>query len=255
MKKRIILPLILLLFVCTVACAQADVTKALIWSAARGLEYKVKAGFNIGGTAPVPLPAEIRSIESYNPTLSIAIEGNVTKWICARWGVETGIRFETKGMKTDARVKNYNMEMIDKDGGYMKGRWTGFVKTKVNNTYITVPVLAVYKISSVWRMQGGFFFSYMTDGEFAGDVYDGYLRNGDPTGTKVFIDEATYDFSDNLRKFQWGAQLGGEWKAFRHFALSANLTWGFRNIFEAGFETITFNMYPIYMNVGFGYTF
>ena len=254
MKKIIILSTILL-SISFIAKAQGDTTRGLLWSASKGLEYKIKAGFNIGGTSPLPLPVEIRSIESYNPTLSVAIEGNIIKWFDQHWGIETGIRFETKGMKTDAKVKNYGMEIIYKDGGYLKGRWTGFVKTKVNNTYITLPVLATYKINPRWRLQGGVFFSYMTDGDFSGNVYDGYLREGDPTGTKVNVDEADYDFSDNLRKFQWGAQVGGEWMAFKHLSLNANLTWGFRDIFESGFETITFGLYPIYLNIGFGYTF
>ena len=33
-------------------------------------EYRIKAGFNIGGTLPIPLPAEIRKIESYSPTMA-----------------------------------------------------------------------------------------------------------------------------------------------------------------------------------------
>ena len=41
--------------------AQVDRNETLIRSALRGLEYEVKAGISIGGTAPLPLPAEIRS--------------------------------------------------------------------------------------------------------------------------------------------------------------------------------------------------
>lgn len=59
---------------------QEDRNKGIINSALIGLEYEVKAGFNIGGTAPIPLPVEIRDITGYNPTMAVAIEGNVTKW-------------------------------------------------------------------------------------------------------------------------------------------------------------------------------
>ena len=31
--------------------------------------------------------------------------------------------------------------------------------------------------------------------------------------------------------------------------------WGLNNIFKKDFETISFNMYPIYLNIGFGYVF
>ena len=93
------------------------------------------------------------------PTMLIAIEGNATKWFTNKWGVEVGIRLENKGMKTDAKVKNYNMEMTASDGGYMKGAWTGYVSTKVRNSYLTFPVLASYKISPRWAIKGGAFLS------------------------------------------------------------------------------------------------
>ncbi len=44
------------------------------------LANKFKAGFNIGGTSPLPLPNEIRSIEGYNPGIAISIERRATKW-------------------------------------------------------------------------------------------------------------------------------------------------------------------------------
>lgn len=255
MKKNILL-LSISLFTIFTCRAQEETTKGILWSAARGLEYSIKAGVNIGGTSPLPLPEEIRSIKSYSPLLSINLEGSVSKWFDLHWGISTGIRLETKGMKTNARVRNYSLEMTDKDdGGYMKGRWTGFVKTKVNNTYLTIPMLANYKLSPRWKLMGGFFFSYMIDGEFSGTAYDGYLREEDPTGTKIYVDEAVYDFSDDLSRFQWGAELGAEWKAFKHLTVHSKLSWGFKDIFKSNFETITFGMYPIYLNVGFGYLF
>lgn len=52
-----------------------------------------------------------------------------------------------------------------------------------------------------------------------------------------------------------GDQLGGEWKAFKHLNVYADLTWGLNDIFKKDFDTISFAMYPIYLNVGFGYAF
>lgn len=50
-------------------------------------------------------------------------------------------------------------------------------------------------------------------------------------------------------------QLGGEWKAFKHLNVYADLSWGLNDIFKKDFKTITFAMYPIYLNLGFGYAF
>lgn len=96
------------------------------------------------------------------------------------------------------------------------------------------------------------------NGEFSGYVYDGYLREGDPTGNKVTFEgdsQAPYDFSDELRTFQWGLQGGISWRAFKHLSVQGNLSWGFNDIFKKSFNTVTFDLYPIYLNVGFGYAF
>lgn len=263
MKKNIgfiSITILVLSLVALPAFGQADRNQGIIKSALIGLEYQVKAGINIGGTAPLPLPVEIRDLASYNPTLAIAIEGNVTKWIDLnkQWGIRVGIRLENKGMKTDARVKNYGMEIIGDGGEIVKGSWTGMVKTEVKNTYLAFPVLATHRFNPRFNMSIGPYFAYMLEGDFSGNVYNGYLREGDPTGNKVVFEDgksASYDFTKNLRRFQWGAQLGAEWRAFKHLNVYADLTWGLNDIFRSDFETVTFAMYPIYLNVGFGYAF
>ena len=240
--------------------AQKNSTQALINMALHGWEYEVKAGLSIGGSAPLPLPAEIRSIDSYNPTLAIMLEGNTTKWFGKdkKWGLIAGIRFENKNMTTKASTKNYSMEIIGNDGNRIKGNWTGGVKTKVRNAYVTVPILAALKVSKRWNVKAGPYVSYLMDGEFSGEVYEGYLREGNPTGDKIFFKDgaiATYDFSDDLRNFAWGIQAGADWKAFKHLKVFADLTWGLNDILQKDFETVTFSMYPIYLNLGFAYAF
>ena len=65
MNKKITF-ILLCLIVATVAQAQEDRNKNILKSLTIGLEYRLKAGFNIGGTSPIPLPVEIRKINSYN---------------------------------------------------------------------------------------------------------------------------------------------------------------------------------------------
>ncbi|MDO4165107.1 MAG: porin family protein [Bacteroides sp.] len=242
------------------AHAQKEQNRSITQSYLHGWEYALKAGFNIGGTSPLPIPAEIRQIDSYRPGVAIAIEGNATKWLDAqkRWGLTVGLRLESKGMTTKATVKNYSMKIINTSGGELEGLWTGGVKTKVSNSYLTIPILANYKISPRWKLVAGPYFSYTIQKDFSGHVYEGHLRTPDETGSRVnFTDEsiATYDFSDELRRFQWGVQVGGEWRAFKHLSVHADLTWGLNDIFRKDFDTITFAMYPIYLNLGFGYAF
>ena len=261
MKRYKLLNIIAVLLLVSTLSAQAqeERNQGIIWSYLHGWEYGIKAGFSIGGTSPLPLPEEIRKIDSYAPGgLAISIEGNATKWFDTKWGMTVGVRLENKNMTTEATVKNYGMKIINTNGGELAGLWTGGVKTKVKNSYLTIPILANYHISKRWILSAGPYFSYLLEGNFSGHVYEGHLRTPDQTGSKVeFTGEsiATYDFSNDLRKFQWGLQLGGEWKAFKHLTVHADLTWGLNNIFQKDFDTITFNMYPIYLNLGFGYAF
>lgn len=261
MKQYIITTLLALATGLNGAMAQnANEHKGLLWSAVHGLEYEIKAGVNIGGTSPLPLPQEIRSLDSYSPGLAISLEGNATKWLDKQqqWGINLGIRLDTKSMTADATVKNYGMEIINSIGRPTGGLWTGGVKTKVKMSLLSIPLLGTCQISERWRVSTGPYFSYLMDGDFSGNVYEGHLRTPDATGESISITGesiATYDFSDELRKFQWGIQVGGTWTAYNHLNIHADLTWGLNGIFNKNFQTITFAMYPIYLNIGFGYKF
>ena len=150
------------------AQAQKETTHALEWSILHGLEYEIYAGVNIGGTAPIPLPSEIRKINGYNPMLNLAIGGNVTKWIdtAPKWGFSIGICFENKGMDTKSTVKNYGMEIIQ-DGSRIAGNWTGRVDTKYQASLITFPVLARWRPSSQWNFHLGPYIGVSLNHEFS----------------------------------------------------------------------------------------
>lgn len=221
------------------------------------IEYSLQAEFGIGGSTPLGFPRSIRKIESFNPGFNFGLGVNATKWIDSKWGVRAGLRFEEKGMETKASVKGYLTEVV-KDGSKVKGFYTGKVETNVSNTYLTLPVLAAYKLNDNWNLYGGLYFSALLNNSFGGYVSEGYLRQNTPTGTKITFEEgsqAPYDFSDNVNKFQWGTQLGAERRMNKHFKLLADVTYGINNIFEKDFTSIDFSMHNIYLNVGFGYNF
>lgn len=257
--KRLIIAALAVISAAT-ATAQVNRTQALINAALKGWDIELRMGYNLGGTSPLPLPEEIRSLDSYKPGLPLSFEANFIKRFDEenKWGLLFGVKVETKAMETKATVKNYGMEIFGDNGERVAGRWTGGVQTNVENYYLTFPVLGTYKVHPRTNIKAGVFLSYVMRSKFDGYVYEGYLRNGNPTGEKVEFSNgrtASYDFSGNLRKFQWGAQVGVDWKAFKHLKLYADLTWGLNDIFSNDFNTITFSMYPIYLNLGVGYAF
>lgn len=239
-----------------------ETDKNLIKAALKGWHVRLGAGVSLGGTSPIPLPAEIREINSYNPTLCVQLEGAAHRKYGKHWGSMIGIRLENKGMKTDARVKNYHLVAYNTDGsGKIEGAYWGNVKTEVNNNYLTFPVLATYSFNDRWQIQAGPYFSYLINGTFTGSAYSkndqdvSYIRQPDPTGAATEVTSADYDFSHDLRRFHWGMQIGGEFKAYKHLSVAANLTWGLNGIFPSDYESVTFSLYPIYGTLSFNYLF
>ncbi|GHT33879.1 membrane protein [Bacteroidia bacterium] len=222
-----------------------------------GFEYRVKAGISLGGTAPLPLPAEIRKVKSYAPLLNMSVGGEVLKHLDENWSVMTGLRFETKGMETHASVKSYNLTMVSGDDGELSGVFTGMVRTKVKNSYLTLPILAMWQPNATakWGVKAGLYGSFLLEGDFGGSAYDGYLREGDPTGDKIEITTASYEFSGDLQRWNLGVQFGAEWRPFPHLLAGLDLTWGVNSIFKKDFDVIVYKMYPVYGTLNFGYVF
>lgn len=226
----------------------------------KGVDFHTRASFSIGGSAPIPFPVEIRRIEHYNPTLSLGLGIGMTKWLGNKeiWGIRTGLHVEGKGMKTAAEVKNYFTEVIGQGGQKVTGNFTGMVQTNAKNSYFTLPLLLTYGALENWNLYAGPYFSALVEKNFTGYVYDGYLREGGPTGTKIVFsgdNRGPYDFSQDLNLFQWGVMAGGEWTFRKHLSLFGELSWGLNNLFERDFKTITFDMYPIYLTIGLSYIF
>ena len=243
-------------------CAQSTVKdrdQNLMNMTSEGWEWEINAGLNVGGAAPLGMPREVRKVKKYNPWFNTSLEGKVTKWWDANrhWGSSVGLRFENKSMEVNADVKNYHTEII-RDGDRVSGYWTGFVNIKYDATYLTIPITADYRFNDRWKINAGPFISWRYDGSFSGYVTDGYLRSGIPTGEKIVYEkgqQATYEFDNDLRRFTWGAQIGGSWRAYRHFSVNVNVTYVFNNIFKKGFTTVQNTLHPVYGNIGFGYSF
>nr|MBS9774227.1 outer membrane beta-barrel protein [Tenacibaculum sp.] len=154
-------------------------------------------------------------------------------------------------------VKSYATEIVNGDSK-VSGYWTGDVTTDTKITYLSLPILAQYKLSKRWVINSGVFLSVKLNSKFQGKVSNGYLREGTPIGEKITFEGeqyATYDFSKNIHPINYGAQIGGQWKVTRTLRAMGKFACGLNNIFEKDFKTISFKMYPIYLSLGGAYVF
>lgn len=255
--KRLLASLLLLLILCPLAQAQSARDRNILEALRHGWVFELRAGLSLGGTVPVPMPAEIRHIEKYNPKLNVQVEGVATKWLDPHWGVTMGLRMEQKGMVTGARVKDYGTSILQ-EGVEVEGRWTGEVENNYSASSIVLPVSVAYKVNSYGKVLAGLYGGYRFDGSFTGHVTDGHFRVGSPIGDRIDFpagERATYDFTDRLSRFEAGMQVGGSWRAYKHFLVYAEMRASFTPIFPGSFATLPTRLYPLYLSTGFSYLF
>jgi hypothetical protein len=216
-------------------------------------EIKINAGYNIGGTSPLPLPVEIRKIEKFSPPIlapHVALEGN--RWFNEKWGLSAQLAMDYKGFTVHDQVKNLHTEIEMGDDNYT-GNFTGKNTTEIRNTYITLPVMATYRISNKWTTQFGPYIAYLYHPDFKGTASDGYIRQGSPIGEKIDVPEASFDFSREQSRVDYGLLLAGEWKFSTDFALRGQVSWGLKSVFPSNFTGMSFAMYNLYGMIGVSY--
>ena len=221
------------------------------------LQIKVRAGYSIGGTSPIPLPETIRSIDSYSLTPSFMAGLDAVLPLNETWGITAGLHVENKAMKAAVTTKAYHMEVVKGDS-YLSGLFTGHVSQKITQWMLTVPVQATFGLGRHVVLRGGPYVSFLLSKEFSGIASDGYLREGNPTGAKILMGDkegewATYEFDDDLRSLQFGIGIGADWQVHKRFGVSADLNWGLTGIFPGDFKTIEQTLYPIYGTIGVFY--
>lgn len=219
----------------------------------RKIKQYVHAGFNVGALAPLSLPNTIRQINGWWPKFCPSVGYEIVYPLNRKWGIGAAVKLEYKGMGVKDSVQYFHTIITVDNGGQFEGDFTGTNKTIVNNAYLTLPVNVVYEPNEKWRYKLGFYMAYLLDAGFTGTVSNGYIRNGNSLGEKILIDEASFNFDKEERKFDWGLQAGAERTVGKRLSVNANLNWGLQPIFPSGFNGVGFNMYNLFLTLGVSY--
>lgn len=220
-------------------------------------DYDISLGFNLGASTPMGLPAEIRKIDHYRPTVNLSIGGAATYMVTPRWGASAGLTFETKGMSTGISVRNYHLTMNIQEGddhGTKTGYYTGEIRNKTKITYLTIPLNAVFRPSGRWKVEAGPYFSFAIDRSFIGHVEGGTMHEDTPLMPAIGISKAEYDYSDDIRVFDFGIGAGGRYRVYKGLSVKARLTWGVLSTLDPSRRKIDMDTYNVYLNIGFTYT-
>lgn len=246
MKKILLAIAVIIIPVCVFCDEKAD-----------DIDYSVRLGYGIGGTAPVNMPSSIRSLSKYKLCPNFSLGFDAHKNITGKLGVMAGLRLENKGMDIDARVKNYHMEIV-RGGESLKGYFTGHNVTEAREFMVTVPVMATFMLSDRLMFKFGPYASLLLSSKFSGYACNGYLRVDNPTGPKVELGNTsgtrgTYDFTDDMRHMQYGLMAGADINISKKWGAYADISWGLTDIHHSGFNTIEQTLYPIYGTIGITY--
>ena len=247
MKNKIVL-------LCLGALMMVMSAKAEQQDSDTGWFVKGRLGYNIGGTAPLGMPASIRSLDAFHLSANFMEGLDVGYEFTRKIGVQAGLHLERKDMDGEVTVKGYKMK-VKMDADEMEGYFTGHVRQQVDMWMITLPVQFTFNASRKLTLKAGPYVSWLFEKNFSGYAYDGYLRKDDPTGPMVKMgttkDEwATYDFPDDMRRWQFGVGVGLDWDIYRGFGVSADLNWGLTGLMKSSFKTVDQVLYPIYGTIG-----
>lgn len=247
----------------TIALSLLLSTQGLLAFDAQKISHKIVVGYHIGATAPLSIPREVRSIDSYWPQFTPQLGYNIGYEVNKQWSVESGITIDLKGMGVRDEVK-YMYTDVTMDNDNVKGYFTGKNETTVKASYITIPVRIAYAITPTWKLRAGGYFSYRNSSEFSGTVWDGYIRQTNDkdiiNSIKIDIEnknDATFDFGKEMRNFDMGISIGFEhnFKNFKNgrFGLYGDMTCSLTPIFPSSFTGVDMTMRHMYAVVGLSY--
>ena len=75
------------------------------------LQLKARVGYSIGATAPLGIPATIRSIESFSLTPNFMAGADVMYPLSEKFGLQAGLHYDIKDMDGEVTTKGYHMKV------------------------------------------------------------------------------------------------------------------------------------------------
>ena len=139
------------------------------------LQVKARVGYSIGATAPLGMPATIRSIESFKLTPNFMLGVDAMYPLSEKSGLQLALHYDIKDMDSEVTTKGYHMK-VTMDDDEMEGVYTGHVRQMVRERMLTIPLQLTYELSPKLQLKGGPYLSLLLAKDFYGYAFDGYLR-------------------------------------------------------------------------------
>ncbi len=184
--------------------------------------------------------------------------------IIDKLSVQTGLTYVVKKAKYDTpAVDRYYKDDVaakDSDGNplIINGEpiifdietfFNGTVEGSFNNKYIENPILVIYDLGSRWSLHTGFYTSYLLSGEHKGKatgvVGDNFLT----------LDKEEFDESSDINTWDYGLNLGANYKVFKQLECELRLTSALRSVFQDDYQAADGIVRNMYLQAKVNYTF
>ena len=244
--KFLVKTLVIIFYIFTILNVKAEE-----YSLFNNIDYRLKAGVNLGASTPMPIPNRLSNL-SWSPNIGPFIELSIVVFPDSNIGLSAGTKIEYKKMDVSASVYQLYSE-VNIDNLLTKGYFTGTNETHLDVSYLTIPLQGIYKINHNLEFVLGFFASFSLDGNFYGAVKNGYIRAGDPTGERTDIEFSEFDFSDELRNLDWGCIGGINTYLTKKLYLNFQINLSLSSLLNTNFAGIPYKLYNLYSSLGLMY--
>ncbi len=225
---------------CTMLCHTEDIN-------AQGMEFGVKAGFNLG----TPY-----GIAEKGATGSPGLGPAVGVWFRARlnlkWRVQAEFAYSKKGSTFKNPYKGDTVYRVeDHDPPYIVHTYfDGWVEGEFDNAYLDIPVIFMYLLNERWSLLIGPQFSYLLKGKNTGKAD---FEIGDPENPFDIVEDYPFDESSALRKWDYGVLIGSSYNVSKKFFVGLTLTAGLNSIYQKDYSYIERTYRNVYLQACLGF--
>jgi len=212
-------------------------------------ELLPSVGIDIGGTIPVPLsemPKDADASLKIRPTVGLGVQRNLGE----RWSL--GVEANYHIIAIDAFVNVVSQAFWADDRSYAT-YFSGEAYSSTELQFVEIPITAYYHFNDRWSLVFGGYFSIITKGKLETEGKNGWIsadKNDTDTAPLPGTQNTSFDFNEDLSKYDVGALLGYEFKIGKRINLWGEFGVGLKSIFKPDFNNIDYDMYQFRFGTG-----
>ena len=205
-------------------------------------DYGMEVGLNAGAPIPEKMVTGAKGQPGVQPVLGLFAVYSMKR----RIDIQASLYFDSKTASYSSPVA-YPYIVVSGDS---IDSFSGKVKGKFSNRYLSLPIFVFYKLGHHWSVGAGGYFSYLLRGSNKGQLTEGKAGfNG-----MFAIDDRAFDESSQIHSIDYGLNIGLKYQIRKYLKLQWFVAYGLQSVTKASdnFKDKTHNTYT-YLTLGYGF--